>query len=250
MKITTVKRIDGFGSQFQTIIYGILYAYYYNHEYIYRPITQIGIYNDPELYSRINRYLNLEGAYNNYYSIDDQSSINTIDFYETMHTVENNLDYLLQSDVITHLKNIFWENKDKMYDKKNNIAIHIRRHNKHDHINGMLRDYNPLEYYLNIINKLRPIYNNYTIHIFSQGKLDEFTDFISDDVVLHIDEDMNQNDFFETFSYLVAADVLVTSRSSFSYIAAYLSDGVIYYENICHKPATNWVKLSNFITSE
>lgn len=243
-----MERHDGFGAQFQTIVYGILYAHYNNYEYVYRPIQRIGIYTDPDFYKRINTYLNLEKYFTNYYLIEDKSSITVADFGITRSIVENNIDILLESTAMKQLKNIFWENKStNVYENKNNIAIHIRRHNKHDFINGELRPYNSLEYYHNIIKNLRRIYNHFTIHIFSQGRMEEFDEFVGDDVVLHIDEDMHQNDFFETFLYLISADVLVTSRSSFSYIAAYLSDGIIYYENICHKPSSSWRNLSELV---
>ena len=45
----------------------------------------------------------------------------------------------------------------------------------------------------------------------------------------------------DTFIGLVAADILITSRSSFSYSAAIISDGEIYYQQFWHPPGDKWI---------
>jgi hypothetical protein len=55
-------------------------------------------------------------------------------------------------------------------------------------------------------------------------------------MLFYIDEDLK-----DTFTALVGSDILVTSRSSFSYIAAILNDGEIYYLPFWHKPKKNWI---------
>ena len=249
MLITSDLRCDGFGAQFQTIIYNILYASYYGYTYIYRPITKIGIYKDEELYKNLNNYLNLDKYYGNIYKLNNISNIKIIPFNKVVSLIENNIDFFLTSPVLQNLKSYFWENKSKIKiynNNKINIAIHIRRHNKHDFINNELRNYHSLEYYLSVINNLRKIYKeNYIIHVFSQGTLEEFSIFKCDDVELHIDTNSHQDDFMETFCFFVAADILLTSKSSFSYIAAYFCEGTIYYDEMFHKPSKNWLKLSD-----
>jgi len=54
--------------------------------------------------------------------------------------------------------------------------------------------------------------------------------------VFHLNENL-----FDTFTGLVAAEILVTSRSSFSYSAAILSDGEIYYQPFWHPPGEKWI---------
>ena len=41
---------------------------------------------------------------------------------------------------------------------------------------------------------------------------------------------------------MVSAEILVTSPSSLSYIAALISDGEIYYKKFWHNPRKNWIK--------
>ena len=73
-------------------------------------------------------------------------------------------------------------------------------------------------------------------HIYSQGELECFNNYKNDDTILHINEDI-----CNTFMGLVAADVLVTSRSSLSYTAALLSYGEIYYKHFWHPPSKEWI---------
>jgi hypothetical protein len=138
------------------------------------------------------------------------------------------------------IKRCFWENKDRNVYKNNkkNVAIHIRRSNPHDFGQAGQRVTTSDEYYLNIMWIIRTMHNNTDIlfHIFSQGNLDDFSVYKSDDVVFHINEDVEP-----TFIYMVAADILITSPSSFSYVAALISDGEIYFKEFWHKPRSHWI---------
>jgi hypothetical protein len=51
------------------------------------------------------------------------------------------------------------------------------------------------------------------------------------------------DDVFETFHNLVQTDVLITAKSSFSYVAGLLSEGVKLYEPFRHQPLPGWVRL-------
>ena len=95
---------------------------------------------------------------------------------------------------------------------------------------------------MNIINDIRSKYNNLKFHIYSQGILDSFKCFESDDTVLHINEDL-----FSTYTGLVAGNILVTSASSLSYSAALISDGIIYYLPFWHPPLNNWIVCENTV---
>jgi hypothetical protein len=97
--------------------------------------------------------------------------------------------------------------------------------------------------YINVINNLRGLYHfaRPIFHIYSQGDVEQFkTVFAGDDIVLHIDETLE-----DTFTAMVFADVLVTSTSSFSYTAALLSDGEIYYIPFWHPPLGDWIIISD-----
>jgi hypothetical protein len=73
------------------------------------------------------------------------------------------------------------------------------------------------------------------LHIHSEGKPADFEPFLKLGAVLHLDDDA-----FTTFHHLVSADVLFTTKSSFSYLAAILSKGTCFYEPFWHPPVPGW----------
>ena len=66
--------------------------------------------------------------------------------------------------------------------------------------------------------------------------MNNFAILQKDDVIFHLDEDI-----CKTFIELVGADILVTSPSSLSYVAALISDGEIYFKQFWHKPKSDWI---------
>jgi hypothetical protein len=72
-------------------------------------------------------------------------------------------------------------------------------------------------------------------HIYSQGDKKNFLHFKNDDILLHLNESIES-----TFYSMVTAQILVMSKSSLSYTAGMLSDGIIYYLPFWHKPSLNW----------
>ena len=122
------------------------------------------------------------------------------------------------------------------------VAIHIRRG---DIVADQLwRRFTPNAYYSSVIRQLKTLLEDqpFRVHIFSETKpkpslLDEdFSPFEDLGCCMHLDEDV-----FETVHHLVTADVLVTSRSSFSYVPGVLSRGVVLYEPFWHSPMSSWI---------
>lgn len=104
--------------------------------------------------------------------------------------------------------------------KQVNIAVHVRRGDiGHDNYRYTANDV--------IVRRLRNVLaatGPSLVHIYSEGKPSEFGP-LQDVGELYLDGCP-----FQTFHDLVSADVLMTSRSSFSYVAALLSKGVKVYE--------------------
>eukprot|EP00978_Attheya_sp_CCMP212_P023302 scaffold71067_cov51-Attheya_sp.AAC.3 len=84
---------------------------------------------------------------------------------------------------------------------------------------------------------------NITVHVFSSGKnkdgdwkeLEAITD-TCDNVQFHLDEQE-----FDSWAYMVVADALVLSKSSFSYIPALLSAGEVHFpQNFWHPKLSHW----------
>jgi hypothetical protein len=242
-KIIPVERNDGFGAQFQTIVFTILFSEFNNLEYIHRNIETMehNYNNDNDFIYKINNCMNIHGNYPDVSSINNYNDVIYVRNEDIYKNVEDNIDkYTKNSESMNKIKQCFWKNKDRNVYKNNkfNIAVHIRRENKCD--GGNTERVRPDSFFLNAINNLRSLYDEEEVlfHIYSQGNINSFDLYKNDDVVFHIDEDL-----CETFIGLVGANVLVTSASSFSYIAAILSDADIYYLPFWHKPKSDWISL-------
>lgn len=245
MYYTTHPRTDGFGAQFQNIIIDIIYTYNAtNNQYVFPNIASFehNYTNDPGFTNRLIRYMNLR----DHFSIP--SSDTTIHNYSSIGSnypyFENNITQLLASPTMNLIKSLFYADKNTPFDTTYyNVAVHVRRHNKEDsRIDGTNT---PSDYYLNVMKYIRENHGTdkkpLRFHIYSQCKdrSDEMElrqNFTNTDTEFHLNGDV-----LPTFHGMVFADSLVTSASSYSYCAAMLNNGVIYYKKFWHKPANNWI---------
>ena len=233
MYIVNKESNDGFGSQYQTIIFTILFSELKNLNFAYVPFTKMehNYDNDPLFLEKKEQLINIKNNFPSYDEID-KGKIIKFDLNEIYRTVENNLDYCMSLDSFKKIKNLFHENKTKPSNKV--ASIHIRRPNIND-----IGDYGYYgdDYYLRVIDDIRKKYNDIEkIKIYSQGELENFSKFVGDDIEFHLNEPIE-----DTFSDLVFSDILVTSKSSFSYCAGLLCDGIVYYLPFWHKPKNSWL---------
>ena len=242
MFYTVDERSDGFGAQFQTIICCILIAENTGNEYIHRRIRSMehNYYNDPDYLSKVELLMNVSNNYQTVY--DDKLIENIISFtpQEIIYSFELNINFLLNSESLVNLKTNFRKNKNRNIFNNDvfNIAIHIRSTNLHDITLGSNRS-TTLNYYFDIIARIKKTMVNekrIIFHIYSQNDMRDYDEFDKEGIYFHLNENM-----FDTFIGLVAADILVTSKSSFSYAAAILSDGIIYYQPFWHPPGEKWI---------
>jgi hypothetical protein len=237
--ITITDRNDGFGAQFQHIIFGIIYAEMNKKTYIHKPISKMAhnYENDPNFINEIEEFINIKNHYKTTKEIQDAKPIDFWTLYNFI-TADENLQpstqrfnlCLHETSALEKIKTIFWENKTNPYDNINNIlhiAVHIRRpNNQDDRLEGANT---PDEYYLNLMNQIREEQSRHPqekilqFHIFSQNTID-IKKYNADDITLHIDEDIKS-----TFTSLVAADILISSKSALSYCAGLLSNGKVYF---------------------
>jgi len=240
--ITITDRDDGFGAQLQHILYGIMYAEQNNYEYIHKPISAMehNYDNNPQFISKIEDFLGLQG---NYKSIHDVHQYDIITFWPLYNFITADFNkYLENSQAIQTYKSFFFLHKKNPFTSiqkcEMNIAVHIRRPNICD--NRIEGADTPDSYYLNLMQKIRDEYSGSKIfHIYSQGPIENFSAFChTDDVVLHLNEDL-----CDTFLGLVYADILVMSKSAFSYSAAILSDGIVYFTGLgdLNPPCHRWL---------
>lgn len=132
------------------------------------------------------------------------------------------------------LRKKFMSNKDgKRTDLFNenaiNIAVHIRRGDivAGDRTNpNLTMRFQQTRYFYNILNEICKMLcgQEVRIVIFTQGEKSEYSEFLQIDPSIEIATDVDAQ---ESFWHMTQADILVTSKSSFSYKPALLSDGVI-----------------------
>jgi len=240
-RATNFDRPDGFGAQFQTLIYAVIYADLHDMEFVYTPFKKMehNYSNDPDYLAQKEWLINFK----------DNFEINNGDTapldWSVMNFFEKNLELCTKSSALQKIKRIFRENKNPdnyFATGRFNIVLHVRRPNSHD--NRIYGADIPDDYYLKIINKLRVVYSSKKpiFHIHSQGSRENYQRYASPDIVLHLDESVE-----DSFTQMVLADVLVTSPSSFSYVAGILSGGIVYYMSFWHPPLPDWIPLDTIL---
>lgn len=238
---TTIVSTDGFGAQYQKVIQTYLYCKFHGLIFKYTPFDKM-----EHNYANDQTYIKKKEELVNLYENMELATIDTprLDYHTTVRNwhdsnLHPNLDAACNSEYMDFIKRCFWSNKDKDVYKNNkkNVAVHVRRSNQHDFGQAGDRVTTPDEYYLNIMAEIRNKYkaHNLQFHIYSQGNIGDFDKFKGGGVVMHIDEDIETS-----FIGMVGADILVTSPSSFSYVAALISDGEIYFKRFWHNPRSHW----------
>lgn len=238
MYYTNSQRDDGFGAIFQNIIFDILSTEYHGNTFIYTPIKSIDHnYNtDPNFTNNLEKFMNIKDYYI-YPENVDVNNINTIKCVNSYPFVQANMDQLFSSESFKKLKDIFYMNKQSPFDDNYiHISVHIRRPNSRDvRVDG---SDTPDSYYIDKINLIKNSFSDKPLkfHIYSQGDEANFKSFISDNTIFHLNESVES-----TFLGLVYANILITSRSSFSYTAGLLSNGTIIYQKFWHPPLNSWI---------
>lgn len=156
---------------------------------------------------------------------------------------EQDQGYSNQFGVINEIQEKFHNSEIRkterlIYDQANfNIAIHVRRGDiviGHTNKNpNLLLRWQNNDYFTTVLrNALRHVDTDkpIQIYLFSQGYENDFTDFKTFEN-LHFCLDMNPQ---HSFLHMVYADMLITSKSSFSYKPALLNKGI----KVC--PANFW----------
>ena len=245
--MTIEGKTDGFGSQLQACLSLIAYCKYKGYEYIHTPMYKMhhNEENMEEFPSYMNNFINLEQKYR---STEQLSNYELSILHKTKEGsfVHGSFhpEYFYNDEVLSEIREIYYSQPKpylEYYDLEanmNNIALHIRR-------GDVCAEKYPSRYvcnskYIEILNKIDLEYS--IIHIFSEGDPEDFTEisnsFPNNTIIFHLNENVQS-----TFHALVMADVLVISKSSFSYCAALFNKNVVVANLITswwHKPLKQW----------
>ena len=109
--ITNPLRSDGFGGQFQTIIYSVIYAELNNKKYRYTPFANMehNYNNDAEFIREKEQLINFIGNFEINKDLKTQSKDNA----HYIRFFEQNLDKCVNSQALKKIKEIFRSNKKK-----------------------------------------------------------------------------------------------------------------------------------------
>ena len=155
---------------------------------------------------------------------------------KVVFVAEQDQFYRDQFGVISEIKMKFYnghcrQNDRLIYSNSNfNVAIHVRRgditigqENKNE---NLLMRWQDNDYFVKVLSRTLEELNNVdkpiSIYLFSQGAVEDFTEF-ADFKNINFCLGMNAQ---QSFLHMVYADVLITSKSSFSYKPALLSNGI------------------------
>ena len=266
---------DGMGAQYQRMIAIISLCNYCksgnNIEYVHTPITKIEhIPTELEIY-QIEDYFGFSKTFTNINDvfINETVEINVIsDFRVIIELSKKSKE--LQKNILLKTALIFgivekyiymYENTieflrsicsrspssfSSFYTKPTgkNVAVHIRRGDVT--LNTTNRDilirYTPVEYFKDLILQMQlqtPTLNFYIfteLTVENQHEFEIFRDISNVEII-------SDNRTLNTFQHLVSADILVTCKSSFSYISAIYNPNMVYYLPFWHQPLSHWIKL-------
>ncbi|MDP5015757.1 MAG: hypothetical protein NWQ43_00315 [Dolichospermum sp.] len=258
--ITCSGKKDGAGAQALAIMSTILFARDLGLTYLHTPFSQIAHNSD-----RNNLW---EYKWENFLSLGkgelhindvQKSGIEVVDLYKLSKLSINKPNILynvrechkyanLFPDRYLNLSNIFrtkYLASDKtIYDlntssQKINVAIHVRRGDINSSGLYSVR-YTHNSCILNILNRIIKVLNDLgldsSICLYSQGKIEDFGELQNLNINFHLNQCV-----FTTFHQLVTADIFLMSKSTFSYTAALLSEGIKIYEHFYHRPLKDWL---------
>lgn len=118
------------------------------------------------------------------------------------------------------------------------VAVHVRRGDVGKSTNALR--FTPNDTIVRTIERLRGILEELgakaTFQVHSQGRADDFSEFSRIGCDLYLDADA-----IWTMEKLVASDILIMSKSSFSYVAALTNGGVKIYEPTFNPPLSSWI---------
>lgn len=261
---------EGVGAQYLRIINLIAICKIHNYTYLYKQIKIGHNYNnDPEWDLKWDNFFNIKSFithnYDDYINVPivkinilNKSFLNENEniIYSIIEpfNIINDTNYYnsIKHDLIEAYNKNNYIPKNNYFNKNNfNIAIHIRVFNNYDNNEEENNFYNnngrfkfSENDYINIIEKLKLLYPDGIIHIFSQNLFyTKFPNLLNlTNIQFHIDCDT-----FETFYHLSKANLLITAFSAFSYLAGYYNEHKIIYIDIGIIPLDNWINIHNFL---
>ncbi len=254
--ITCTGKTDGIGAQVQAVFSTMLFAQEFGITYAHTPFDEIWSDHSNKEWEV---FFNLSGDEITVNEINKDSlnvvyvsqplfigfKPNTLYIVEHCHSfVDSNKNAKLYANIKDKFIEKYQSSSKRDYksfykEGRLNIAIHARRGDVSKE--GVHSDrYTDNLYYKSLLDNISIILDDLkiksSIHLYSQGNVEDFHELEGLNVNYHLDECV-----FTTFNNLVLSDIIIMSKSTFSYSAALLSKSIMIYEPFWHKPLKDWI---------
>jgi len=264
LRVTCRDRDDGAGAQAHTMIAAMTYARHYGHVYVHTPFGRIGHAERPmaEWVAAWEQLFNL-GEGEEIESAEGSRALNYSAFHPRLYYAlmggvghirrpgASNAGgyfqpyfYGVESSperyraVIPELRRKYFRGQVPKRGSSLEIAVHVRRGDvtathgqRHTAIEQVVEK---LRHTLAVLDELSLPRH---VAVYSQGGTAGLEGLRRLGADLRLDIDA-----IATMRQLIEADVLLMSKSSFSYVAALISDGVKLYEPFWHAPLPEWIE--------
>lgn len=267
--ITCFGKIDGVGAQTLAIMSTMLFAHDAGLTYVHTPFRRIEhAKGDPECEAKWEKFFNLgEGEISRQQRIKPwvdcvslprltdlpYSGDNVLYVVSHCRAYANYFPYRYRAISDRLAEKYYSSPKNGLpchYDRTRlNIAVHVRRGDVTQQ--GKWRDrYSANEFVASVLRQIMDVAVGtplpVSVRLYSQGQVADFGQLGDMDVEFHLNECP-----FATLHNLVSADILLMSKSEFSYVAALLSRGVKVFEpwvfkpfeptSVFHGPLPHWI---------
>ena len=248
--LTCAGKTDGGGAQVQAIVSVAAFAKYFGARFVHTPLSSI---------EHCPKGVTMEEFCSSWEKVVDRFGFSQADTdeFERYDSQQFMLDFLMlrtksKSITLEHA-HFLTDNQPEIYEltglaassraidtgKNKKIYAHVRRGDVESKGPTSFR-FTPDENLSSYIKTVRSKFpNNSEVFIVTENPDPAFVQRFSDCTIV------TEEDPIKAIFLLASADVLIMGKSSFSYVAALLSKGNVFYEPYWHRPLPSWYILSN-----
>lgn len=251
--IVPESRTDGGGAQILAIMSIRAFCLAHGFDYFHRPINSIEHADEKNKASDWEKKFNLGYGASTVQNAD-RKIVKYKDLISNFFSLPNVLieiphahffcdhNIRVYEDIIPDFKRAYCGNLkiDHKHSHKINIAAHVRRGDVSESQNSMryTDDHAIISRLVRIQKICRANDLQTDIKIYSEGQISDFQKFLSHDFELVLNDTP-----LDTLHELMTSDILLLAKSSFSYIAGLLSDGIVLYDDYWRQKKKSWISL-------
>lgn len=253
--LTCAGRTDGAGAQILGILSLQAFCEHYNFTYAHTPFAEIDHTTSDDDVLAWENLFQLGTGYKTIFDFQSAKIVSISEYLKNPLLWFGNVivslphayefaDYCddAYDSTISRLRTRLAAFHNNLERKKVNIAVHIRRGDVDANRNPERFTSNESIFALLsfIAAELDAAGKGYEINIFSEGTHEDFLIFKRLNCIFHL----NTNPI-DVLKQLSVADILITAKSSFSYVAALINPNLVIHEKLRHRKRLNWVDRSD-----